>query len=138
MLEDGQDKNAEAISCLQEYVDTDISPVDALAQITIVYIKTTGLIMRALPVLQQGFVGNITEGEKLRGEYSFVLLHSKGSRRVAIRVGDQWEFAVEDVHIINSRTIKKRFSAPMHVEDEASNQRTFQELLELFEKDAVN
>lgn len=118
---------------LQEFVDVKIAPIDTLAQITLVYIKQIGLELTASVELQQGFTG-LGDGEKLGGEYAFILVYTGGKRKVSMRTGEDWMFVVEELNPETSEVDKVRVSASLSDDDPDS---LFATLIEQFKADAV-
>lgn len=118
---------------LQEFVDVKIAPIDTLAQITLVYIKQTGLELTAAAKLQQGFTG-FGGGEKLGGEYAFALLYSGGKRKVSMRTGEVWMLVVEELNPATDEVDKVRMSASLSDDDPDS---LFATLKDQFSADAV-
>lgn len=97
----------DAIRVLQEFVDQNVKQVAFVANFALLHVKQSGIILCARPELVQRLLGWDCKDDGFGGEFSLYLRHSRGLRKVALRMHDPLELVVQEIDEATEKATKE-------------------------------
>ncbi|SNY93758.1 hypothetical protein SAMN04515647_4078 [Cohaesibacter sp. ES.047] len=127
-------EHKDALSKLDEYIDTQISPIDTLATIAKKFVSESGVVLIAHPVLKQtlqGFEG----GESLGAGCSFDLLHTKGLARLSIQLQIKHDYLVlETIDTETKKPSRRHMKVDLKLREPKKSKQVLQKIEAGFKK----
>ncbi|MEP3276830.1 MAG: hypothetical protein ABJN26_16005 [Stappiaceae bacterium] len=126
-----QDK---AIEELKEFANTDVRPVNMLADLVIQFLDGSSVTLTTPPKLQQ-FLHSPSHayGSGTSPEFAFDLVHTSGKRRVSLRMSDDIELVISDLDPSNDEILEECFKSQFDLEDQTASVKMIKQAKAVFQ-----